>query len=209
MGDRMPDLRQYRICFITGVPDPACTPEFVVAALLESGIRFIQYRAKDKTRKELYAEALKLRALTKRFDACFIINDYVDIALAVDADGVHLGQDDLPLEEARKIMGTRIIGISTHTLREAVEAEQGGADYIGFGAIFPTTTKEVGMIQGADALRAIRHAVHIPIFAIGGITADNARSVFATGCDGVAVSSGLLRGDVKENARRLLACSLA
>jgi len=138
------------------------------------------------------------------FKACLIINDYADIALAVEADGVHLGQDDLPLREARSIMGNRIIGISTHSVQEALEAERDGADYIGFGSIFPTATKEV-VPRGVDGLRAIKTAATIPVIAIGGIRPDNALSVFETGCDGVAVSSGLLDGDITMNAQRFLA----
>lgn len=197
-----------RLCFITdaraGRPLGA-----VVRTLLEAGVRWIQYREKGKTKRELYGEALELRELTRRFGACFIVNDYADLALAVDADGVHLGQDDLPLAEAKKIMGGRIIGISTHSLREAVEAERGGADYIGFGSVFSTTTKEVGEPKGVEALREIREAVKIPVIAIGGIKAENAASVFAAGCWGAAVSSGLFCGDPKENAERLLKAAYA
>ncbi|MBZ0155468.1 MAG: thiamine phosphate synthase [Alphaproteobacteria bacterium] len=192
-----------RICFLTDARAGG-SPGAVVRALLESGIRWVQYREKDKTKRDMYEEALHLRELTRRFGACFIVNDYADLALAVDADGVHLGQDDLPLAEARKIMGHRIIGISAHSLREAEEAERGGADYIGFGSIFPTTTKEVGAPRGVEVLKEIKAAVRIPVIAIGGIKADNAASVFAAGCDGVAVSSGLFCGDVRENAKRFL-----
>lgn len=139
------------------------------------------------------------------FKACLIINDYADIALAVDADGVHLGQDDMPLREAKSIMGDRIIGISTHCVEEALEAERDGADYIGFGSIFPTATKEVGTPKGVDGLRLIKNAVTIPVIAIGGIRPDNVMAVFESGCEGVAVSSGLLDGDIKRNAQRFLA----
>lgn len=139
------------------------------------------------------------------YKACLIINDYADIALAVDADGVHLGQDDMPLLEARRLMGKRIIGISTHSVQEALEAEQGGADYIGFGSIFPTATKEVGTPKGIEGLRAVKNAAAIPVIAVGGIRPDNVLSVFETGCDGVAVSSGLLEGDIKWNVQQFLA----
>ncbi len=188
-----------RICFITDGSD-----EEAVLTILKSGIRWIQYRGKGRTKKEMFDKALRLRKITKNFDACFIINDYVDIALAVDADGVHLGQEDLPLKEARKIMYNKIIGISTHNLHEAIDAEKGGADYIGFGSIFPTATKNDAIVQGLDALRKVKDSVKIPVIAIGGINTDNVRSVFDVGCDGVAVSSGLLRGNIKENARRFL-----
>lgn len=189
-----------RIYFITGSENIECA----IPLILEAGIRWVQYREKSKTRKEMFFDALKLREMTKRFDACFIVNDYADIALAVDADGVHLGQKDLPLKEARRIMGNKIIGVSTHSLHEAIEAEKGGADYIGFGSIFPTTTKGDAVVKGLDALRKVKNSVKIPVVAIGGIKADNVRSVFDTGCDGIAVSSGLLRGDIKENTRRFI-----
>ncbi len=181
-----------RICFIIG----SGNIEITVPLILGAGIRWVQYREKNKTKKEMFFDALKLRETTRRYDACFIVNDYADIALAVDADGVHLGQDDLPLADAKRIMGDKIIGISTHNLQEAVEAEKGGADYIGFGSIFPTDTKEDVIIQGLEALKAIKNSVKIPVIAIGGINAGNVKSVFETGCYGVAVSSGLLKGNI-------------
>lgn len=193
-----------RICAITGFDDRVPRFEHAVSVLLESGIRWVQYRDKTGTRKEIFFRALLLRELTGRYGACLIVNDYVDIALAVDADGVHLGQDDLPLEEARRIMGDRIIGISTHNLREAAEAEKAGADYIGFGPVFDTATKDAGLPVGTDALREIKRAVGIPVIAIGGIRAENLGSVLDTGCDGVAVSSGLMKGDIKDNVRKFL-----
>jgi thiamine-phosphate pyrophosphorylase len=156
----------------------------------------------------MFYEALELRKIAERFGACLIINDYADIAAAVDADGVHLGQEDLPLAEAKKILGNRIIGISTHNLEEALDAEKGGADYIGFGSIFPTTTKDNASVQGLDALKKIKKTVKIPVIAIGGIKADNVVHVLKTGCDGIAVSSGLIEGDIiadiTDNARRFI-----
>ena len=193
-----------RICFITS-PSGIGPLEKTVRIILESGIKWVQYREKDKTRREVFSKALRLREITRMFKACLIINDYADIALAVDADGVHLGQDDMPLREAKSIMGDRIIGISTHCVEEALEAERDGADYIGFGSIFPTATKEVGTPKGVDGLRLIKNAVTIPVIAIGGIRPDNVMAVFESGCEGVAVSSGLLDGDIKRNAQRFLA----
>jgi thiamine-phosphate pyrophosphorylase len=211
MGARRPEKRSEikhldanRICFITGTSGIGPI-EKTVRIILESGIRWVQYREKDKTSREVFFEALRLREITRMFHACLIINDYADIALAVDADGVHLGQDDMPLRDARSIMSNKIIGISTHSVQEALEAERDGADYLGFGSIFPTATKEVGTPKGVDGLRAVKHAVTIPVIAIGGIRPDNVLSVFETGCEGVAVSSGLLEGDIKRNAQRFLA----
>lgn len=192
------------VCFITGTDNGPGNMEKTVSLLLESGIRWVQYREKNRARKELFYRALKLREITRRYNACFIVNDYADIALAADADGVHLGQDDLPLAEARKIMGNRIIGISTHNIPEAIEAERGGADYIGFGAIFHTVTKDAGKPRGTDALSEVTASVKIPVIAIGGITAANLRLVIDTGCFGVAVSSGLMKGDIKENVKSFM-----
>lgn len=195
------NFRSNNICFIT----PQGTDEDIVLEALESGIKWIQYREKDMPKREMFYQAVKLREMTRRFDACFILNDYVDIALAVDADGVHIGQDDLPLAETRKIMGyTKIIGVSTHTLHEAREAERGGADYIGFGPIFYTATKDAGEPKGVDVLRKIKDSVKIPVIAIGGIKADNVKLIFDNGCDGVAVSSGLSDGNIRENVRTFL-----
>lgn len=201
------DVKTHRICFITGTISPKSTfadLEDSVIMLLEAGVRWVQYREKNKAKRIMFYEAQRLREVTRRFNALFVVNDHADIALAVEADGVHLGQDDLPVKEARKIMGSRIIGISTHNIREAVEAEEGGADYIGFGSIFSTATKEDAVVQGLDALRRVRQSVRIPVIAIGGINADNVRSVFGAGCEGVALSSGLLAGPVQENMKKFL-----
>ncbi len=132
--------------------------------------------------RQLFEEAMTIKRLILRNKALFIINDYVDIAYIVDADGVHLGQDDMPLREARKILGKdKIIGISTHTLKQAIDAEDDGADYIGYGPIFYTNTKDAGRPTGISSLRRIRKHVSIPIVAIGGITIDNVREVLGAG----------------------------
>ena len=176
------------------------TPEMVTAAL-KAGVAWIQYREKEKSRREMYHEALKLRGLTRDSGATFVVNDHADIALAVDADGLHLGQDDLPLKEAREIMGRRIIGISAHSLSEALEAAEGGADYIGFGPVFHTSTKDAGEPKGLEMLREIKRHVKAPVVAIGGITLENLARVLEAGADGVAVASAILRGDIAENVR--------
>jgi thiamine-phosphate pyrophosphorylase len=172
----------------------------MVSAVLNAGIRIIQYRDKDRTRGEIYEEAAKLRELTRSFDAMLIINDHADIALAVDADGLHLGQDDLPLKEARKLVGNMLVGISTHSVAQAREAEAGRADYIGFGPIFQTTTKDAGSPQGLDNLRLIKQNVSIPVVAIGGISRDNADSVISAGADALAVATGICKGNINDNA---------
>ncbi len=173
---------------------------------LASGIRIIQLREKDMPSRQLFEEAMTIKRLILRNKALFIINDYVDIAYIVDADGVHLGQDDMPLREARKILGKdKIIGISTHTLKQAIDAEDDGADYIGYGPIFYTNTKDAGRPTGISSLRRIRKHVSIPIVAIGGITIDNVREVLGAGADAVAMVSGILRGDIKTNIKRFMA----
>lgn len=132
------------------------------------------------------------------------MNDHADIAAAVDADGVHLGQDDLPIAAARKIVGQRIVGISTHSVVEAVAAAAAGADYIGFGPIFATATKDAGAPKGIAAIREVCDAVSIPVIAIGGITAEQCPAVFAAGASGVAVASALSGSDPEESARHFL-----
>lgn len=188
------------LCFITGRKESYLTLKEIVTVVLSAGVRCIQYREKDKARRDIYREALILRKLTNEFGAAFIVNDYTDIALAVDADGVHLGQEDLPLKEARRILGKRkIIGVSTHSTEEAIAAEAGGADYMGFGPIFHTKTKDAGKPKGVTALKEIKKLIKIPVVAIGGIKAENLESVIDSGADAVAVSSGILSGDIYDN----------
>lgn len=169
---------------------------------LSAGIRMVQLREKSASKKEIYKEALAMRSLTSKYGAALIINDHIDIALAVNADGVHLGQDDMPLEEARKIMGRkRVVGISTHSLAQARKAEEGGADYIGFGPVFHTGTKDAGRPKGLSALKKVRENIRIPIVAIGGITDGNIGDVLMSGADAAAVASGILKGSIKKNAK--------
>jgi thiamine-phosphate pyrophosphorylase len=172
---------------------------------MNSGIRIIQLREKLMSKKELHHEALALRSLTRKHQAIFIVNDYIDIALSADADGVHLGQEDMPLGEARKIMGKKkIIGISTHSLKQALAAEKGGADYIGFGPLFHTSSKDAGSPKGLKALRELRKHIKIPIVAIGGISSENILSVLEAGADTVALMSAVLKGDIKKNTANLM-----
>jgi thiamine-phosphate pyrophosphorylase len=192
------------ICFITDKSSCGLPLYETVFSVLKAGIRFIQYREKEGTRREMYEEALKLRILTRQFNATLIINDQADIALAVDADGVHLGQDDLPLAEARKIMGKKIIGISTHDLKQARDAETGGADYIGFGPVFETKTKDAGKPKGIDKLKLIAQNVRIPVIAIGGVNADNIGAILKAGARGAAVASAICKGDAASNAAQFL-----
>ncbi len=195
-------MYQHGICFITDRTHSVVPFTDMVKRVLDAGITFIQYREKEKTRREIYQESAILRNLTRSYSAVFIINDHADIALAVEADGVHLGQDDLPLIVARKIMGRRIIGISTHSIEQARSAAAGGADYIGFGPIFHTSTKDAGAPKGVDILKAIKQNCSIPVVAIGGISIDTAAAVMHAGADAVAVATAICKGDIKKNAKR-------
>jgi thiamine-phosphate diphosphorylase len=193
------------LCFITDRKACVLTYEDMILRSLKAGVTWIQYRDKERSRREVYEESLKLRRSTKDFNAVFIINDYSDIASAVGADGVHLGQDDLPIREARKIMGEdKIIGISTHSLEQAMDAERDGADYIGFGPIFHTITKDAGSAKGVEMLYEIKKQVHLPVVAIGGIKLENIRLVLGAGADAVAVASAISRGDIEQNVRSFL-----
>jgi len=195
-------MYQHGICFITDRTYSDIPFDEMVKLVLDAGITCIQYREKQRTRREICDMAIKLRELTRSYNAVFIINDYADIALAVEADGVHLGQDDLPLREARKIMGRKIVGISTHSLVQAQSAEAGGADYIGFGPIFPTSTKDAGAPKGVDILTIIKQNCSIPVVAIGGISSGTIADVMNAGADAVAVATAICKGDITQNVKR-------
>lgn len=188
------------LCFLTDFSGG----EERLCAFLAAGVLWVQYRDKTSPRRILFERALRIRAVTRKFGALFIMNDHADIAAAVGADGVHLGQDDLPMSVARTVVGQGIIGISTHSVAEAVAAADEGADYIGFGPIFATFTKDAGIPKGIDAIRQIRSAVTIPIIAIGGITAEQAPAVIEAGSSGIAVASALQEGIPEESAKRFL-----
>lgn len=167
-----------------------------VEEALAAGVTLVQYRAKAADGGVLYAEACKLKELCDKYSVPLIINDRLDIVLAVGAAGVHLGQDDLPCAVARRLLGEDyIIGVSAHNPAEAVKAVSEGADYLGCGAVFGTATKHDVAKLGLENLRAIRKAVAVPMVGIGGITADNYAEVLATGADGAAIVSGILAQD--------------
>ena len=182
-----------KICLIT--PPHIGTPDQFyprVEEVLSHGIGFVQFRNKHLPKKESLQVAIRLRDLCKRYRSLFIINDEIDLALATDSDGVHVGQEDYPLDLARNLMGPdKIIGVSTHSLQQAIAAELGGADYIGFGSIFPTRSKGTTQWVGLDDLKKISEAVSIPIFAIGGISPANVSSVLRSGASGIAVISSI------------------
>lgn len=164
-----------------------------VREALEGGVTLVQYRAKTASSAEMYAEALQLKELCDSFNVPLIINDRLDIAMAVGAAGVHLGQDDFPCAAARKILGEDyIIGVSAHNPAEAKAALQSGADYLGCGAVFGTVTKADVKKLGTEGLTAICREKGLPVVGIGGVTADNYREVRAAGADGAAIVSGIL-----------------
>lgn len=192
--------------------DPSVSPEKpLIEALTQAaraGVKVFQYRNKTAAMKEAYAEALPLRKLAAELDVLFIVNDRCDLALAVDADGVHLGQGDLPLDLARKVVGPdKLIGISTHNPDQVSAASEGKPDYLGFGPIFkPGSKQDHDPVVGIEGLRAIRALTSLPIFAIGGITVENVRDVMKAGANGVAVISAILKApDITQAVRDFLA----
>ena len=175
--------------------------------LLAGGAAIVQLRVKTMAPRNFLELARFARAETHAYGCKLIINDRVDVALACDADGVHLGQDDLPLAAGRKLVGQKIVGISTHDIEQAQEAERNGADYIGFGPMFSTTTKNTGYAaRGVEMLSKIRAAVKLPIVAIGGINEQNVTQVWQAGADSAAIISDLLGADdVVAKTQRILA----
>lgn len=173
---------------------------------IQGGVTCLQLREKDYATKDFYHSALELKDLTQRYHIPLLINDRIDIALAINADGVHIGTDDMPIAIARQLLGqNKIIGASVNCVEEALKAEKEGADYLGVGAMFPTTTKTNTENVSLDELKRIKAAVQIPIVAIGGINENNAPSILETGVNGIAVVSCILgKEKPKEAARHLI-----
>ena len=167
----------------------------VMRTAAEAGAVLFQYRNKTASMKDAYIEALTLRDAAAKAGVLFIVNDRCDLAMAVDADGVHLGQQDLPLDLARKVMGPKkLIGISTHNADQVREATAGKPDYLGFGPIFtPGSKQDHAPVVGLEGLRMIRSLTALPVFAIGGIHIDQVDEVMRAGADGVAVISAILQ----------------
>lgn len=198
---------QRKISGLYAVIDAACVkPETfgdVARALLSGGARIIQVRAKDRAEGELLGVCEAVQKATQERGALFIVNDRIDIALLCGADGVHLGQDDIPVAEARMLLGpSKIIGVSTHNALEAQEAASSKADYISFGPVFFTKTKKDAQDpKGVPGLKEIRKAVSLPIVAIGGINEGNMAEVFAAGANAVAMISFLLSSPIPADIR--------
>jgi thiamine-phosphate pyrophosphorylase len=182
----------------------------VVEAAIAGGVDVVQLREKDRSARERYHLGRKLRELTREAGVTFVVNDRADIAQAVEADGVHLGDDDLPVPAARELLGEdAVVGRSVSFVDDAVAAERAGADYLGVGAVYATGSKDdIDDDEhriGPERVGDIAAAVDIPVVGIGGITADNAGPVAAAGADGVAVITAITRADDPETATRELA----
>lgn len=173
---------------------------------LKGGVKILQMREKEMSRDELLKVSLRMREQTRKWGAILIINDYVDIARESDADGVHLGQENFPIEDARRMLGPdKIIGISTHNINEATDAQSRGADYIGLGPIFPTETKKTVPALGTEIIRVVKKKVIIPVVAIGGININNLSEVIEAGADAVAVISAIAGSrDITEEVKRFI-----
>lgn len=179
----------------------------VVKAAVAGGVQVVQLREKSLPLRQLVEIGLSIREITRQHGVQFIVNDRVDVALALDADGVHLGQQDLPIKYARAIMGPgKIIGISAENLAQAVEAQAAGADYLGVGPIFATQSKpDAAPALGLEGLRQVREAVDLPIVAVGGIDRNNAAAVIQHGADCISVISAITAAqDVFDATVRLL-----
>lgn len=191
--------------------DPSVRPDrplgAVLKAAVEGGVRIFQYRNKAGAMREAYLEAVTLRKAASDLGVMFIVNDRCDLALAVDADGVHLGQDDLSYGEARKILGPdKIIGLSTHNAEQVRQADRMKPDYIGFGPISkPGSKQDHDPVVGVEGLTQIRALTSLPIFAIGGIRAKQVSAVVQAGANGIAAISAVLAApDVKKTVEQLI-----
>ena len=177
-----------------------------VKEALENGVTCVQLREKELDESDFLKEAKQISTLCKEYKVPFIVNDNVDIAIACKADGIHIGQEDMELTNVRKLVGEdMIIGVSAHTVEEAIKAQEGGADYIGIGAVFATSTKTDVDVLSFETLRSICEAVDIPTVAIGGIKKDNICKLKGSGIDGVAVVSAIFAAkDIATATKELL-----
>ena len=177
-----------------------------VETACRSGVTIIQLREKNLTTNQYYQLAKQVKKITDAYQVPLIIDDRLDVCLAVDAAGLHIGDDELPVSVARKVLGPeKILGVTAKTVKRALEAEEGGADYLGTGAIFPTTTKENAPITLISTLKTICQTVAIPVVAIGGLTSENIDQLSGTGIAGVAVVRDLMQAeDIEAKAHAFL-----
>jgi thiamine-phosphate pyrophosphorylase len=202
-------LGSLRLCVLVGGCDSVVGFERIVAALVEAGVGMVQLREKSLDDRELIERGRSLRRLTCGMATLAIVNDRADIAAAVQADGVHLGQDDLSVKDARAIVGTRmLIGVSTHNAEQARAAVLDGANYLGAGPTFASRTKVFDQFAGLELLRELAREIRLPTFAIGGINAENLPEVLATGVERVAVGDAVTGAKDPGSAARALLCML-
>ena len=177
----------------------------IIEEAIKGGTNIVQLREKDASTKEFYDLALRVKEITSKYGVPLLINDRIDIALAVDSEGVHIGQDDMPADIAREIIGEdKILGVSASTVEEAKKAEMDSADYIGSGAVFPTATKDDADSVSKDELKEIADSIDIPVVAIGGITLKNASTLKGSGIAGFSVVSAIMSAeDPKEASKKL------
>ena len=177
----------------------------IIEEAIKGGTTIVQLREKTASTKDFYQLALKVKEITSKYDVPLLINDRIDIAIAVDSEGVHIGQDDMPADIARKIIGEdKILGVSASTVEEAKKAEIDGADYIGSGAVFPTATKDDADSVSKEELKEIVDSIDIPVVAIGGITLENASTLKDTGIAGFSVVSAIMSADDPKEASHKL-----
>lgn len=197
------DTTLYFITDSTSVPTERFLP--TVEAACKGGATLIQLREKNKSTREYMELAKATHEITKRYGVPLIIDDRVDVALAIDADGVHVGQTDMPVKIARQLMGPgKIVGATTKTVPQALEAYEQGADYLGVGAIYPTTTKVVTILTSVDTLKEIVKAVPIKVNAIGGLNKDNIDVLKGSGIAGICAVSAIMKAADPEKATREL-----
>lgn len=186
----------YSLLLVTDHCENAATFCSTIESAVQSGATMVQLREKTAGSRDFYELALQVMQITQRYKLPLIINDRLDIALAVGADGVHVGQEDLPVAVVRRLLGPdKIVGATAATVADALRAEAEGADYIGSGAVFPTATKPGKPVLPLTVLTQIKQAVKLPVVAIGGITANNLVELKSTGVDGIAVVSAIMNSD--------------
>ena len=201
------DLKECKIYLVTD--EKSCKGKDFYSCIeeaIESGVKIVQLREKNLSSKDFYEKALKVKEICKNYEVLFIINDRLDIAQAVEADGVHLGQSDMPIEKAREILKDKfLIGATARNIEEAKKAELLGADYIGSGAIFGTSTKDNAKKLEMEDLKKIVNSVKIPVFAIGGININNVWILKNIGLQGICSVSGILsEKDCKKAVENIL-----
>ena len=201
------DLKECKIYLVTD--EKSCKGKDFYSCIeeaIESGVKIVQLREKNLSSKDFYEKALKVKEICKNYEVLFIINDRLDIAQAVEADGVHLGQSDMPIEKAREILKDKfLIGATAKNIEEAKKAELLGADYIGSGAIFGTSTKDNAKKLEMEDLKKIVNSVKIPVFAIGGININNVWMLKNIGLQGICSVSGILsEKDCKKAVENIL-----